>query len=73
MSTGDKLVHEANRIARHFGAQPRVDAVAAVAGHLTSFWDPGMRRAAVALLDHGGDSLDPIARAAFERLKTPPG
>jgi formate dehydrogenase subunit delta len=69
MSTGDKLVHEANQIARYFAAQPRENAAAAVADHLIKFWDPRMRRTAVALLDSGGEALEPVARAAFTRLR----
>ncbi|PKB13391.1 formate dehydrogenase subunit delta [Novosphingobium kunmingense] len=38
-----KLVRMANDIARNFAAQRHEDAVAAVADHITMFWEPRMK------------------------------
>jgi formate dehydrogenase subunit delta len=67
--TAEKLVHKANQIARFFAAQPRADAVAATTDHLAKFWAPRMRAQAFAWLDAGGAGLEPVARAALERLR----
>jgi formate dehydrogenase subunit delta len=36
--------------------------------HLRKFWDPRMRNAIIAHVDHGGAGLDPIAIDAVKRL-----
>ena len=69
-STAEKLFHKANQIARFFAAQPHADAAAATAEHFVKFWEPRMRAQALAHLDAGGAGLEPIARAALERLRT---
>ncbi len=65
----DKLVTMANQIGCFFATQ-RGDAAAAVAAHITKFWDPRMREA---LLDHveatGGAGLSEVARDAAHRLR----
>ena len=65
----DKLVTMANQIGCFFATQSG-DAAAAVAAHITKFWDPRMRQA---FLDHveasGGSGLSDVARAAAWRLK----
>jgi formate dehydrogenase subunit delta len=68
-STDDKLVYMANQIARYFATQPRGDAAEAIAEHIKLFWEPRMRRSALALIESGGVGFDPLARAALERLK----
>lgn len=64
----DKLVKMANQIGKFFVAQRHVDGVAGVEEHLKKFWDPRMRDAIIAHVDHGGDGLDPIAFEAVKRL-----
>ena len=68
-STEDKLVYQANQIARFFAHQPHDKAVAATADHLRRFWDPRMRTAIFAHLDRGGAGLDPAVREAVEQLR----
>jgi formate dehydrogenase subunit delta len=63
---GDRLCYMANQIARNFAAQGEDVAIAATAKHIRDFWDPRMK---AAILGDDGDELNPIARAAVERLK----
>jgi formate dehydrogenase subunit delta len=65
----DKLAHMANQIGTFFQSQKDADPVAAIADHLTKFWDPRMRRALLANLD--SLKLDPPVRQAAERIRTP--
>jgi formate dehydrogenase subunit delta len=44
-------------------------AVPGIADHIQKFWDPRMRKAIFAHLDHGGAGLDPDVRDALETLK----
>jgi formate dehydrogenase subunit delta len=65
----DRLVTMANDIAAFFAAEPdRSTAIAAVANHLTKFWDPRMRREIIAHRRAGGHGLSELAGAAVERL-----
>ena len=36
--------------------------------HLRNYWDPRMRREILAHLAAGGEGLEPVSRAALERL-----
>ncbi|MBK9011129.1 MAG: formate dehydrogenase subunit delta [Novosphingobium sp.] len=54
----------ANQIARNLAAQGAA-AVEATCQHLRDFWDPRMK---AAILGGSRAGLDPIARAAVERL-----
>lgn len=65
----DKLARMANQIGKFFQTQKDADPVAAIADHLTKFWDPRMRRDLLAHLDQV--TLDPPVRQAAERIKTP--
>jgi len=73
MSSPDKLVYMANQIGKFFTAQGEAGAVEGIATHLKKFWDPRMRAAIIAQLDSGGGGLDPLVRAAVERLRQPAG
>lgn len=65
----DRLVAMANDIAAFFASEPdRSTAAAAVANHLTRFWDPRMRRQIVAHQQAGGQGLSKVASAAVEQL-----
>lgn len=65
-----RLVSMANQIADFFESSPHDEAVQETAAHLRSFWDPRMRRQIREYLAAGGAGLQPIARAAVERLPT---
>ena len=60
------LVYMANQIARNLAFQGEAEAVAATAQHIRDFWDPRMK---AAILAGGGEGLEPVARAAVERLR----
>lgn len=60
-----RLVYMANQIARNFAAGGESVAIAATAQHITDFWDPRMK---TAILSADHSALEPIARAAIERL-----
>lgn len=70
-SPADKLVKMANQIARNLAARGEKRAIAGTADHIANFWDPRMRAGIAAHLAAGGEGLDPIARAAIDRLRTP--
>jgi formate dehydrogenase subunit delta len=61
----ERLIYMANQIARNLAMQGEEEAVRATFQHLKDFWDPRMKAAIL-----GGDrtGLDPIARAAVDRL-----
>jgi formate dehydrogenase subunit delta len=61
----------ANEIAIQFAHRPHDEAVAEIAKHMRSFWDPRMRRLLLEHVDAGGADLDPLAAAAAERLRQP--
>jgi formate dehydrogenase subunit delta len=50
----------ANQIATFFKTQPKEDAPARVASHITDFWEPRMRAQLRDYVEQGGDGLDPI-------------
>lgn len=60
------LTYMANQIARNLAVQGEDAAVAATAQHIRDFWDPRMKAAVL-----GADlrCLDPVARAAIEKLR----
>lgn len=60
-----RLHHMANQIARNLAAQGEGAAIEATFQHLRDFWDPRMK---TAILGADRAALDPIARAAVERL-----
>lgn len=66
--SAEKLVYMANQIAAFFRSQPEEAAVAGVADHIKSFWNPMMRREAYDHLRKGGEGLDPLARRSLEAL-----
>jgi len=64
---GEDVVRMANQIAAFFAPYPRDEAVAGVAGHITSFWTPAMRARLLALAA-STDGLHDLVRAALPRL-----
>lgn len=61
-------VRMANDIAAQFRHLPHDAAVAGIAGHLRSFWDPRMRAQLVAHVASGGEGLDDLVLEAARRL-----
>jgi formate dehydrogenase subunit delta len=61
----EHLVHMANQIAANFATMGDVDAAAATADHIASFWEPRMKRSV--LEDASG--LSPVASAAVALLR----
>jgi formate dehydrogenase subunit delta len=69
----ERLVTMANDIAAFFAAEPdRQAAIAAVANHLTRFWDPRMRRQIIEYQRSGGEGLSVVAAGAVAQLEVPP-
>lgn len=66
-----RLVYKANQIGKFFVSEDSESAVAAIADHLTKFWDPRMRAEIVDYLATGGEGLDPQVRAAVASLPAP--
>jgi formate dehydrogenase subunit delta len=65
----DKLQRMANDIARNLAALGD-GAPAAIAEHLRQFWTPRMRAELLALVDAGGDGLEPLVVEATERMRS---
>jgi formate dehydrogenase subunit delta len=68
MQPDEKLVMMANQIAKNLRVQGDERAIPAIADHIARFWDPRMRARIIAHLAAGAADLDPLARAAVERL-----
>lgn len=59
----------ANDIGHFFASDPdRAEAAKNIAGHLTRFWDPRMRREILAHHRSGGLGLDPVVNEAVGLL-----
>ncbi len=54
------LVHMANQITAYFAIYPKGEALDGIGKHIQMSWDPRMRNQLKALLDGGGDGLDPL-------------
>lgn len=62
MDTSD-LIRMANQIADFYKPYPREEAVAGVAEHIRSFWEPRMRNDLAEVLAGGGSGLNDLAIA----------
>ncbi len=62
----ERLTYMANQIGKFFAHKPQAQAVAGIETHIRQFWDPRMR---AAILASDGAGLDPLPRAAVERLR----
>lgn len=62
------MVHRANEIARFWEAYDHDEAVAGVAGHIRSFWEPRFRRQLVEYAETGGAGLHTLVREAVQAL-----
>jgi len=69
VSDDNRLVTMANQIGWFFAPQRQDEPAAAIATHIRKFWDPRMRAAIIAHLEHGGAGLDAPVRDAVRRLK----
>jgi formate dehydrogenase subunit delta len=58
-----------SRIAVHFRHLPADEAAAAVADHLTKFWEPRMKARLMAEVADDATGFDPIVVAAVARLR----
>ncbi|HEY5185475.1 MAG TPA: formate dehydrogenase subunit alpha [Actinomycetes bacterium] len=61
-------VRLADDIAAQFGHLPHDEAVARIAGHVRSFWDPRMRARLVAAVAAGGEGIDELVLEATRQL-----
>jgi formate dehydrogenase subunit delta len=59
----------ANQIGSFFATQRSEDPKAGIANHIQKFWEPRMREAIFAYIDHGGTGLQEIVRDALIDLK----
>jgi formate dehydrogenase subunit delta len=62
------LVRMANQIADYYQAYPEDEAVAGIAAHIRSFWDPRMREGLAAHIAAGGTGLKPLVLAAAKQM-----
>ena len=67
--SSDKLVYMANQIGTFFNHQKDEEAVASIAGHIKSFWDPRMRAQIFAQERAGGSGLAPRVLKAIKSLQ----
>ncbi len=70
MSSPDRLVYMANQIGSFFATQRSTDPKAGIADHIQKFWEPRMREAIFAHIEHGGAGLKDIVRDALVELKS---
>ncbi|MEP6786460.1 MAG: formate dehydrogenase subunit delta [Sphingomonadales bacterium] len=64
MNTHERLVYMANQIGRNFAVMGDVDAAAATADHIATYWDPRMKAA----IQADASGLEAIAAAAIQIL-----
>ena len=67
MNTQD-LVRMANQIADYYQAYPEDEAVAGIASHIRSFWDPRMRSVLENHVAAGGAGLKPLVLKAIKQM-----
>ena len=67
----DKLIYQANQIARFFRSKPHAEGIAGVAEHINKFWEPRMRRQFFEIVDAGGAGLLPIVIEAVPNVRRP--
>ena len=68
MSTEERLIYMADQIARNLATLGGDRAVAAVADHLASFWDPRMKAQIIAIAQQQPQRLSEMAREAVALL-----
>ncbi|MBV17198.1 MAG: formate dehydrogenase [Thalassospira sp.] len=65
----DKLVYMANQIATFFKSKPHDEGVAGVAGHISDFWDPRMRKQLFDMIADGHDGFEPLVLEAAPAIR----
>ncbi|WP_346899059.1 formate dehydrogenase subunit delta [uncultured Roseibium sp.] len=65
----DKLAYMANQIANFFKTRPHEEALAGIADHISSFWEPRMRAQFFELLKTDTEKFDPLVREAGARVR----
>lgn len=68
----DKLVYQANQIAKFFRSKPHEEGVAGVAEHINKFWEPRMRRQFFEMIETGHAGFDTLVVEAAARVRQPP-
>lgn len=63
------IIRMANQIAANLAVHPHDEAVAEIAGHIASFWDPRMRRRLAEHVAAGGEGLTALALDAARSLQ----
>lgn len=69
MNTDERLAYMAEQILRNLAPKGPEGAIAATAEHLALFWDPSMKRRALAMLNEGALPLHDDVRAVFALLR----
>ena len=64
MTTSERLVYMAHQIARNLATMGEARAIQAVADHLASFWDPGMKAHIIAIARDEPERLSPVVAGA---------
>lgn len=67
----EKLIYQANQIARFFRSKPHAEGVAGVAEHINKFWEPRIRRQFFELVDGGGKGFDELVLEAASTVRRP--
>lgn len=67
----EKTIRMANQIAAFFHSQGRAEAVAGVADHINSFWEPRMRAQLFELVDAGTPGFDQLVMDAMPAIRRP--
>jgi formate dehydrogenase subunit delta len=67
----EKTIRMANQIATFFKSQGEDEAVAGVADHINSFWEPRMRTQLLEMLETGASGFHPSVVAALPKIRRP--
>ncbi len=65
----EKLAYMANQIAKFFENQPHEQAINGVADHISSFWEPRMRRQFFAMLESDARQFNPLVVEAAKKVR----
>lgn len=65
----DKLAYMANQIAGFFRSRPHDEAVAGIADHISSFWEPRMRAQFFELIASDAGKFDALVQEAAPKVR----
>lgn len=65
----EKMIRMANQIATFFETRPHAEGVVGVAGHISDFWEPRMRRQLFEHIAAGGQGLKPLVLDAAAKIR----